>query len=43
MKVFLRDIGIDDVNDICPQCREELGVMDLPGFGRSQFHGNSVI
>ena len=26
-------IGIEDINDLCPQCREELGVMDLPGFG----------
>lgn len=23
---ILDDIGIDDVNDICPDCREELGV-----------------
>ena len=27
------DIGVEDVNDFCPQCREELGVMDLLGFG----------
>jgi hypothetical protein len=27
------DIGVEDINDLCPQCREELGVMDLPGFG----------
>jgi hypothetical protein len=26
-------IGIEDVNDFCTQCREELGVVDLPGFG----------
>ena len=23
----------DDINDLCPQCREEFGVMDLLGFG----------
>ncbi|MBT8490143.1 MAG: hypothetical protein KJN62_03755 [Deltaproteobacteria bacterium] len=23
---ILEDIGIDDVNDICPDCREEVGV-----------------
>ncbi len=27
------DIGVDDINDLCPQCREELGVMDLLRFG----------
>ena len=27
------DIGVEDVNDLCPQRREELGVMDLLGFG----------
>jgi len=27
------DIGVEDINDLCPQCREELGVMDLLGFG----------
>ncbi|MBW2544875.1 MAG: hypothetical protein JRD43_05315 [Deltaproteobacteria bacterium] len=25
-------IGVEDINDLCPQCREELGVMDLLGF-----------
>ena len=30
--IMLRDIGVEDVNDLCPQCREELGVMDLLGF-----------
>ena len=23
--IMLRDIGIEDINDLCPQCREELG------------------
>ena len=27
------DIGIEDINDICPECGEELGVMNLLGFG----------
>ncbi len=31
--IFLRNIDIEDINDLCPQCREELGVMDLLGFG----------
>jgi len=31
--IFLRDIGLEDINDLCLQCREELGVMDLLGFG----------
>ena len=31
--IFLRDVGVEDINDLCPQCREELGVMNLLGFG----------
>jgi hypothetical protein len=31
--VMLQDLGIDDINNLCPQCREELGVMNLLGFG----------
>jgi len=31
--IFLQDIGVEDINDLCPECREELGVMDLLGFG----------
>ncbi|MCD6576419.1 MAG: hypothetical protein J7K66_00220 [Anaerolineaceae bacterium] len=31
--IMLQDIGVEDVNDLCPQCREELGVMNLLGFG----------
>ena len=27
--IMLRDIGIEDVNDLRPQCREEMGVMDI--------------
>jgi len=31
--IFLQDIGVEDINDLCPLCREEMGVMDLLGFG----------
>ena len=27
------DIGIQDINVLCPLCREEVGVMNLLGFG----------
>ena len=27
------DIGIEDINVLCPECREELGAMNLLGFG----------
>jgi len=30
--IMLRDIGIDDISDLCPRCREDLGVMDMLGF-----------
>ncbi|MDO9537948.1 MAG: hypothetical protein Q7J68_06480 [Thermoplasmata archaeon] len=32
--IFLRDIGVEDVNDLCPQCSKELGVMNLLGVGQ---------
>lgn len=32
-EIMLQDIGVEDINDLCPQCREELGVMNLLGFG----------
>jgi len=32
--IMLRDIGIEDINDLCPDCREELGVINLLGFGQ---------
>jgi len=31
--IFIQDIGIEDINDLCPECREEMGVMHLLGFG----------
>ncbi|MDO9528355.1 MAG: hypothetical protein Q7J27_04255 [Syntrophales bacterium] len=32
--IFLQDIGIEDINDLCPECREEFGVTNLLGFGQ---------
>jgi hypothetical protein len=37
---ILDDIGIDDVNDICPDCREELGVTVSLGALDNQDHHN---
>lgn len=31
-EIFISDIGDVDIEDICPECREELGVMNLMGF-----------
>jgi hypothetical protein len=30
--IFISDIGDMNIEDICPDCREELGVMSLMGF-----------
>lgn len=30
--IFISNIGDVDVKDICPNCREELGIMNLMGF-----------
>jgi len=30
--IFISGISNVDVQDICPECREELGVMNLMGF-----------
>jgi len=27
------DVGVEEINDLCSECREELGVMNLLGFG----------
>ena len=32
--IMLQDVGIEDINDLCPECREESGVMNLLGFGQ---------
>jgi len=31
--IMFQDIRVEDINDLCPQCREETGVVDLLGFG----------
>jgi hypothetical protein len=30
--IFISGIGDVDVEDLCPECREELGVMNIIGF-----------
>lgn len=30
--IFLQDTEEEDLNDLCPQCREDLGVMNILGF-----------
>ena len=30
--IFLSETGNVDIEDICPQCREELGILNLLGF-----------
>lgn len=30
--IFISNIGDVDVKDICPDCREELGILNLIGF-----------
>jgi len=30
--IFISNIGDVDVEDICPDCREELGIINLLGF-----------
>ncbi len=32
VEIFISDIGDVDVNDLCPMCREELGVDNILGF-----------
>jgi len=27
--IFLKDLGVEDINDLCPECMEELGVKNL--------------
>ena len=31
--LMFRDMGVEDIKDICPQCREELGINNILGFG----------
>jgi hypothetical protein len=30
--IFLKAIGDVDIEDFCPECREELGIVNLMGF-----------
>ncbi|MGA2783017.1 MAG: hypothetical protein ABSF13_14050 [Smithella sp.] len=30
--IFITAIGDVDIKDICPECREELGILNLMGF-----------
>jgi len=30
--IMIQNIGVEDINDLCPQCREDLGVMNMLGF-----------
>jgi len=30
--IFIEDIDIQDINDLCLKCREELGIINLLGF-----------
>ena len=35
-EIFIEDIGTVDINDICPECMEELGVKNLLVFEDEQ-------
>ena len=32
--VFLEGMEMEEINDLCPECREESGVINLLGFGQ---------
>jgi hypothetical protein len=32
-EMFLEHMGDDDAEDVCPKCKEELGIINLLGFG----------
>ncbi len=32
-EIYLEEVGNVDVQDLCPKCREDLGIMNLLGFG----------
>ena len=32
--IFLKNTGAENVHDLCLQCREELGILNLMGFGQ---------
>jgi len=31
--IYLESAGTVSIDDICPECREDLGIMSLLGFG----------
>ncbi len=33
-EIYTAEIGNVDVRDLCPECREDLGIMNLLGFGQ---------
>ena len=32
--IFLESVGVENGRDLCPPCREELGMSNLMGFGQ---------
>jgi len=32
-EIYLESNGTTSIDDICPECREDLGIMSLLGFG----------
>ena len=32
-EMFLEQVEDDDAEDVCPKCKEELGIINLLGFG----------
>lgn len=30
--LFLKSIGINDTDDLCPECKERLGIINILGF-----------
>ncbi len=33
-EIYVEEIGNVDAQDLCPKCREDLGIMNLLGFGQ---------
>jgi len=32
--IFISAVGDEDIEDLCPECRERLGIMNIMGFRR---------
>ncbi len=32
-QIFIDAMGVQDAGNICPKCREDLGILNLLGFG----------